>query len=295
MKKTGVWLFLILTFWSQSVPAAELINNGGFETGNFTGWTVANPVSGFENWAVTGSGFGFIDTPVPIATQVIDGSFNAWQSVAAGAGQSYSLSRDVAIPVGQVGILRWKDRYQMNLTAYCGSSGQTACGTATYAVEILNTSNVVLQTLYLVTTGAEVNTSTGWVNHQANVSLFGGQTIRLRFRTTVTANLAGPGRLEVDAVSLQAFLPTASGASVGGRVVTAGGMGIAGASVTIVDPAGNPRTTLTTSLGYYQFDEVEVGNNYVMSVTAKGKAFVDSPVVIAVNDNISNQDFHAAM
>jgi Carboxypeptidase regulatory-like domain len=296
MRKIGILVILTLTplLSAQAVSAAELITNGGFEAGIFTGWTATNGPSPFEVWRVSGGGFGFTDTPVPVATQVVEGSFNAWESVASNAG-SFLLSQDVTIPAGQIAIFRWKHRYQMNLSTYCGGSSQPACGTATFAVEILNTSNVLLQTVATTVTAAGSNTNTGWVSGQTNLSSFNGQTIRVRFRTTVTTNYAGPGRLEVDAVSIQSFPPTASGVSVGGRVVTAGGMGIAGATVTIVDPAGNPRTTTTTSLGYYQFDEVEVGNNYVMSATAKGRSFVDSPVVIAVNDNIGNQDFHAAM
>ncbi|HEY0462442.1 MAG TPA: hypothetical protein VGC97_25130 [Pyrinomonadaceae bacterium] len=45
------------------------------------GRTVNAPVP-FEPWRVSGSGQGFVDSPVPTATQVTQGSFNAWESIA---------------------------------------------------------------------------------------------------------------------------------------------------------------------------------------------------------------------
>ena len=40
--KTGVLTFALLAFsGSQSVFGAELVTNGAFETGDFTGWTLA--------------------------------------------------------------------------------------------------------------------------------------------------------------------------------------------------------------------------------------------------------------
>jgi hypothetical protein len=286
---------IILAFFShttRNVSAAELVTNGGFETGNFSGWTATNAVSAWRLWTVSASGFGGNDggifVPVPNATSVQQGTFNAWHGVAAGTGQSFTLTQDIAIPAATNVRLTWMDRYQMNYTQFCGVS--PVCGTATYAVEILNTSNTLLQTLYTVTTLNNTNSNTGWVNHVASLTPFAGQTIRLRFRTTVTHDLRGPGQLEVDAVSAQTLQPTSATVSVGGRVQTADGNGISKIVVTLTDPDGGVHTAMTSPFGYYFFEEIPVGT-MVISVAAKRYTFANPTQVITVAENVGNIDF----
>ncbi len=280
-------LFACIAICSIRASAVELITNGGFETGNFTGWTVVNGPNPFEVWQVTGSGGGYVDNPVPVATSVTEGTRNAWQSVASNPG-SFLLYQDVAVPAASSLTLSWQHRYQMNLDTYCNGSG---CGTATFAVEILTTANSLLQTLYTTTTLPDTNTNTGWTTNSASLAPFAGQTIRIRFRTTVTATYAGPGRLEVDAVTTQA--PTAAAASVEGRVKTADGRGIRNVTVTMTDLNGVARTTQTGSLGYYRFEDVEVGQQYVIAVSARRYTIADPTRLVGVNDSVSEVDFVA--
>lgn len=279
---------------AKTASAVELITNGGFESGTaFLGWTISNPANGFHNWANTGSGQGGDDCggcsyALPAATQVIEGSKNAWNGLTAGANQSYTMFQQVTIPAGNIAILRWSDKYQANYTTYCSS---TNCGQAQYFVEITNTSNVVLQTLYTQVTLDDTNTNTGWVNHTANLSAYGGQTIRLRFRTLVTVSMAAPAQVEIDGVSLSAMLPSAAEVTVGGRVMNAKGSGISGAQISLTGPAGNVRTAVTSPLGYYQFDGVEAGHTYVIVASKKGYSFSDNPRLISVGEESANVDF----
>jgi hypothetical protein len=296
--KRNIFLYAILGLTLLLLPhhakAAELITNGGFETGNFTGWTIVNNNGGWRNWQVSPSGAGGNDggsfVPVPNATSVIQGTRNAWNGVTGNANSPYLLYQDVTIPVGFMVRFSWADRYQMNYTQFCS----TGCGTATYAVEILNTSNVLLQTLYVVNTLTNSNTNTGWVNHLANLTAYQGQTIRIRFRATVTATLQGPGQVEIDAVSVQTLQPTAANVSVGGRVLTNEGMGIARTTVTLTDGAGNSRSATTNSFGYYKFDDVEAGGTYTLTVNNKRYLFADSPRIVSVQDNIADLNFIAS-
>ena len=285
---------LILFLLPHNTNAAELIVNGGFETGNFTGWTVINPTEFFRPWAVSTSGAGGNDggtfTPVPTATVVQQGNFNAWNGVTAGTNQSFLLYQDITIPVGRFVRMTWNDRYQMNYTQFCS----TGCGTATYAVEILTTGNVLRQTLYVVNTLTNTNTNTGYVNHVANLTAYQGQTIRIRFRTTVTTRLQGPGQLEVDAVSVQTLQPVASNVLVGGRVLTFDGTGISRVSVTLTNSAGVSRSVSTNSFGYYKFDEVPAGETYVIAVNHKKYLFPDSPRVVTTESDLADVDFRAS-
>lgn len=296
--KRNIFLYAILGLTLLLLPhnskAAELIVNGGFETGNFTGWTAINNSGGWRNWQVSASGAGGNDggsfVPVPNATNVIQGTRNAWNGVTGTANSPYLLYQDITIPVGFNVRFTWADRYQMNHTQFCS----TGCGTATYAVEILNTSNILLQTLYTVSTPTNTNSNTGWVNHIANLTAYQGQTIRIRFRAVVTQTLQGPGQLEIDAVSVQTLQPTAANVSVAGRVLTSEGAGISRTTVTLTDSAGISRSATTNTFGYYKFDEVRAGETYMLSVNNKRYLFTDSPLVVNVQENVSDLNFIAS-
>ncbi len=82
-------------------------------------------------------------------------------------------------------------------------------------------------------------------------------------------------------------------ASVGGRVLRADGNGIKGVLVTIADMGGNQRRILTSSFGYYSFDNLNIGETYTVTVNSKSFTFVPNSQVVLVNDNISNLNFTA--
>jgi hypothetical protein len=286
-------LGLTLLLLPHKTSAAELVTNGGFETGNFTGWTVINNNGSWKNWAIGTTGQTTNDggyVPVPTTMTVQQGTRVAYNGITGNSNSPYLLYQDITIPVGNFVRMTWIDRYQMNYTEFC----TTGCGTATYAVEILNTSNVLLQTLYTVNTLTNTNTNTGDVNHTADLTAYQGQTIRIRFRAVVTVTLQGPGQLEIDAVSVQTLQPTAANVSVGGRVLNAEGSGIARALVTMTDSAGNSRTSSTNSFGYYQFADVLAGETYILTVSNKKYLFTDSPRVLNIQNDVADLDFIAS-
>ncbi len=79
--------------------------------------------------------------------------------------------------------------------------------------------------------------------------------------------------------------------SVAGRVMTAGGIGVAGARVELTDAQGNTRTAVTSSFGFYRFDNVVPGGTYTVGPSAKRFSFI--PQQIVINDNVSGLDFVA--
>lgn len=289
----GLMLFLL----PLNTKAAELIVNGGFETGNFSGWTIVNANSGYQNWQVSTAGNGG-DTAcgcgitIPTTTSPQEGTRDAWNGVTAIANSPYTMTQDVTIPIGFNIRFSWKDRFQMNLSQFCSTAA--SCGTASYFVEILNTSNTLLQTLYTVTAPPLTNTNTGWVSHSVNLNAFAGQTIRIRFRDFASATFAGPGQIEIDAVSIQTLQPTAANVSVGGRVLTNEGAGISRVSVTLTDSAGVSRSATTNTFGYYNFTDVPAGETYVLTVNNKKYFFADSPRVVSVQNDLADIDFRAS-
>ncbi len=289
----GLTLFLL----PHHTKAAELIVNGGFETGNFTGWTAVNSANGFRPWTISGSNHGGGFTPAPVAVTPIQGNFSAWQGIAvfAPGGGTYTLSQDVTLPAAQTASFFWQDRFQSNLTGFCGGTSGVVCGTQTYRVQILNTSNVVLQTVYTVANNPGQNTDTGWRGHNFTLTPFAGQTIRIRFSTVATGNGDGPGQLDVDGVSVQSpAVPTAATVSVSGQVLTNEGMGISRTTVTLTDGAGIVRSATTNSFGFYRFDDIRAGETYILTVNNKRYLFTESPRAVSVQENVSNLNFVAS-
>ena len=85
--------------------------------------------------------------------------------------------------------------------------------------------------------------------------------------------------------------PTAATVSIGGNVKTPNGNGIRNVIVTLTDAYGVSRTTVTGSFGTYRFTNVEVGQTYVLKVSAKRYSFTNSSQVVSVNDELSGLDF----
>ncbi len=82
------------------------------------------------------------------------------------------------------------------------------------------------------------------------------------------------------------FAPSAANVSVGGRVSTVSGQGIGKAQVLLTDSTGATRSVLTSSFGFYRFEDVEVGQTYILSV--RHKSYVFAPQIISVNEEISD-------
>jgi len=289
----GFLLLAALLLSIRPANAAELVTNGSFETGNFTGWVTTNATNPFLIWSVStaGAGGGFI--PVPVVTSPQHGTRDAWQGIASNAGSSFILYQQVTLPAGTA-QLRWRDRFQDNLSEFCGGSGEPLCGTVTYRVDIVNTSNVVLQNLLTITAPANGNTDTGWQLRYANLNAFAGQTIRVRFMTTPTVTWDGPGQLEVDVVSIQApAIFTAAGVTVSGRALNSFGRGVPRSVVTLTGPDGVVRSAITNPFGNYSFEDVPAGETYVLSISDKRYLFGEPTRVVTVTDDLSNVDFTA--
>jgi hypothetical protein len=61
--------------------------------------------------------------------------------------------------------------------------------------------------------------------------------------------------------------------------------------VTMTDPNGVARNALTSAFGYYRFDDVEAGSNYVIGVASKTHQFTPRTVMVA--SELTDVDFVA--
>lgn len=85
--------------------------------------------------------------------------------------------------------------------------------------------------------------------------------------------------------------PTAALANVSGRVLNAAGQPVANANVMLNGTNGEAYAVRTNQFGYYLFEEVEVGNSYVIAVTSKRYTF--EPRLVTVNESIVDLDIIA--
>lgn len=95
-------------------------------------------------------------------------------------------------------------------------------------------------------------------------------------------------------VRAYAMIPVVSNFSLGGRILTAGGNGIANAMVTL--SGGNlpsPVTAQTGSFGYYNFAGLQSGLAYTVTVSTKRNTFAQPTRTITLQNNVSDFDFTA--
>lgn len=93
--------------------------------------------------------------------------------------------------------------------------------------------------------------------------------------------------------TFDALAPSAAEVSVGGRVRTSNGIGIRNARVTLTASNGAIQTAVTSSFGYYRFENIPVGETCVISVSSKRFTFAQSTVVRSIFEEISDLDFIA--
>ncbi len=87
------------------------------------------------------------------------------------------------------------------------------------------------------------------------------------------------------------FAPLATNASISGRVVTNGGNGILNAAIQLTSSTGETKYVRTSAFGYYKFEDLEVGNTYILTVSAKRFTFANPSRVITLNDDLTDEDF----
>lgn len=92
----------------------------------------------------------------------------------------------------------------------------------------------------------------------------------------------------------QSIEPTASAASISGRVTSASGRGILGAQLTLTDPqSGDTWTAYTNSFGYFTIEGIPVGNLYTLVVSHRRHTFSDNTRTFRVDEDLHGVNFTA--
>jgi hypothetical protein len=82
--------------------------------------------------------------------------------------------------------------------------------------------------------------------------------------------------------------PAFAGYEISGRVLVSNGQGLRNATVTLTDASGNVRTAVTSTFGYFSFDNVAAGDGYVLKV--ESKRYVFEPRVVQIAGNLTGLD-----
>lgn len=150
--------------WSAGV--GEILRNGGFETGDFTGWLTVN--GGYGEWVINDGTFnpdGPEETNAPVS-----GSYNAL--VAQIGGGTHLLFQDVRIPAEALSAtLSWSHRIRNHASYFAPNQ--------VFRVEVRNQQNVVLDVAFTTELGDELLSD--WSSHQFSLDRHRGQTVRIAF------------------------------------------------------------------------------------------------------------------
>lgn len=235
---TRRWLAALVgtaAFVVSAAPAsaAELLTNGGFETGTFSGWTTTTLTNPLTPWTVAT----VADSGYFVAASPQEGTYDALNGFDGDGPGGFTLSQTVSIPAGET-VLSWKDRIQYAMNQ--------AAAARLLEVKILDPgTDAVLATVYTFTTGPGDGTccsippghDAGWQAHLVDLSAFGGQTVKLVFDETIPGNFTGPGQIEFDAISVMSLLSAGPGTlAFGSRDVGDG-------------PSATQESTLTNATG----------------------------------------------
>ncbi len=89
------------------------------------------------------------------------------------------------------------------------------------------------------------------------------------------------------------FNPTAATATINGRITTSNGNGIRNVRVSLTNQNGETSFAVTTPFGYYNFQDLPVGETYILSVNSKRFTFAEPTRAVNLSEDLTNEDFVA--
>lgn len=141
------------------------------------------------------------------------------------------------------------------------------------------------------TGGATPQAGTATTNFPS-IAVTAGNTIQVRVCFSDNAN-AEVTTLDNVSVTNAMVAPTAASVSLGGRVFNSNGSGIGRAQLTLVSTNGQVRTAISNGFGYYNFDGLQSGGTYTLTINSKEFQFAKPSRIINLDKSLSDVDFEA--
>jgi extracellular elastinolytic metalloproteinase len=234
---------------TSTSPAVNLITNGNFETGDFSGWTVS--LVGPNGWRINN---GSIDPASPAMPQPpISGAFDAFTDPTGPSTRNITQSFTVPATVSNA-TLSWSDRIQNFANAFVATTQE-------FRVQILDANNNFLQTVFATKPGdplIQLGPNSRSVDVTSLLQARAGQVLKLRFEEqdslfylnatvdniALSVSASAPDR-DFYAVNLAAGQPVTAALSLSG--FTAGAVSFSGTRTDFSTP-GLPGQTGTIPL-----------------------------------------------
>ena len=272
--------------WSSGV--GEILLNGGFETGDFSGWI--QQVDGFGGFLIND---GKLDPRGPDGPLPPYAGKYSIVTVQDGAG-THTLYQEVFIPADAPAVtLRWVDRIRNHAVQFATPNQQ-------FRVEIRNIANQFLATAFATKTGDPLTND--WTARSFDLSKYRGRAVRVAF---ITSDNLGYFNVHLDNISVAVEAPgttsfdlyfgtnPAPGTNEFQGTLTNTVFNVSGLALAtpyywqVVTRRGAARTRgpiwQFTTRGVGPVDHFEIGRVY--SPAFSGQRF---PVVITAKDDINN-------
>jgi hypothetical protein len=134
-------------------------------------------------------------------------------------------------------------------------------------------------------------------NLQPRTNRFAYARVNADFPETFRNDSTRPERISDHDAAVAYFSllnPTASTADVGGRIVNEFGHGVSNVLMRLVDTdSGESRYAYTSTFGYYRFEDVPVGTNYIIEPSSKQYGFKPNSQFFFHQEEQTNIDFIA--
>lgn len=88
--------------------------------------------------------------------------------------------------------------------------------------------------------------------------------------------------------------PSAATSVVSGQVTAYAGTPISNAVLTLMSPDGTIRTAATNTFGRFRFEDVQVGQTYILTVASRRYIFPTSPMFMDITDDVTDLTITAA-
>lgn len=248
------------------IGSSNILQDGGFEanTGARTNpnWTSVATTFG-SSLCTTGNCGAFART---------GNGYVLFDGAASGAAaENANVQQTINIPSGTVATL----------TFFVRVSSVTAPASSSLTVSVDGT---VVQTI-----SEPAAAQPGYTQVNVDLSAFAGGGPRLlSFNYNRPAGTTGSDTFLLDDASLSTSCGSPT-VTVGGRVFTPFGIALRNAVVTLTDAQNVRRTATTSSFGLYSFDNIRVGETYILSVGSKRFRF--APQILQFNNSVANLDF----
>ena len=184
---------------SVSSAHATIINNGSFETGDFTGWIAQDLIVPFFTQQVAGSGVSpglglFSSSPT-------DGNFAAINGFDGYGPGTISISQDITVTTSSTILFDYRAGWDM-----LNFGGSTLNRLFDLNINSLGGANLANFNIFSAVSGTQ-NLDTGNLQGSVDLSSFIGQTVNMSFDWQIPQDFTGPAFFQLDNIQASSSVP----------------------------------------------------------------------------------------